>query len=448
MVVNQDRGLPQHAGARAARLARLPVSLVGRAAWGWGKRLTGTPGEQVQQDLQAKAAAETFAVLGELKGGAMKVGQQLSIFEAAVPEQFAEPYREALAQLQDRAPSRPLSDLEPVLQQEWGPDWRKQFSEFEDEASAAASIGQVHRARWSDGREVAVKIQYPEAEAALTSDLRQLSRLARVIAPLLPGMELAPFVAELQDRMVEELDYRREAWSQQVFADIYAEDPEVVVPQVVAHGRRVLVSEWIEGTPLNRLIAEGDTSALTPIAPRYLEFLLSGPHRAGLLHADPHPGNFRITPDGRLGVLDFGAVDRLPEGLPPQMGRLLSVALRADADSLEDGLRDEGFIRDSVQIDPADLAGFLEPLVAPCRTERFEFTRDWMRGVAGQIHDPRQGGLHVALRLNLPPQYVLIHRVWLGGTAVLCQMGVQVPTRAVVSRYLPELVLPEISTDT
>lgn len=442
MDVNQDRGLPHHAAARAARLARLPMSMAGRTAVGWGRRLTGTPAAQVQQDMQAKAAAETFAVLGELKGGAMKVGQQLSIFEAAVPEEFAGPYREALARLQDQAPPRPLRELEPVLSETWGPRWRDQFDDFDEEASAAASIGQVHRARWSDGRDVAVKIQYPEAEAALTSDLRQLGRLSKVIAPLLPGMELQPFVTELQERMVEELDYRREAWSQDVFAQAYADDEYVRVPAVLAHGRRVLVSEWVDGTPVNRLIADGDTAALSELAPRYLEFLLSGPERVGLLHADPHPGNFRVTPDGRLGVLDFGAVDRLPEGLPPQMGHLLAVALHSDPLTLEDGLREEGFIRDAVEIDAADLAAFLEPLVAPCRQEYFEFTREWLRSVASHMSDPRQGGLHLALRLNLPAQYVLIHRVWLGGTAVLCQMGVTVPTRSVVGTYLPQLRLP------
>lgn len=445
--MNAPHDLPRGGSARAVRLARLPLGMAGRAALGLGRRLGGTPGETVSRELQERTAEEVFAVLGELKGGAMKVGQQLSIFEAAVPEHLAAPYRQALVRLQDQAPPMSTRDLHDVLSSSLGSQWRSHFREFDEVAAAAASIGQVHRATWQDGRPVAVKVQYPGAADALAADLRQLSRLSRVMGPLLPGMDLSPVIAELQERMVEELDYRREAWSQEVFAQGYAGHPDTVVPQVLAHGPQVLVSEWLEGVPLSRLIAEGDEATLSRLAPAYISFLLGGPDRVGLLHADPHPGNFRQTPDGRLGVVDFGAVDRLPDGLPVEMGRLLAVALRADADTLLDGLRDQGFVRDVVDLDPTELLAFLEPLVAPCRQDRFAFTRAWLQEVSARINDPRQAAFKVSLRLNLPPQYLLIHRVWLGGTAVLCQMGVSVPTRAVVDAFLPGISLPPLDHD-
>lgn len=446
----EDRQMPQHAAARAARLARMPLSIAGRAALGFGRRLGGADADDVQRDLQERTATEVFEVLGDLKGGAMKVGQQLSLFEAAVPEHLAQPFRQALTQLQDQAPPRPLSELEPLLVSSLGADWRDRFAEFDTTAAAAASIGQVHRARWHDGRAVAVKIQYPGAARALRSDLRQLERVTRVLGPLLPGMDLGPLIAELQDRMLEELDYRREAWSQDAFADVYADDPHILVPRVLDHGEQVVVTEWVDGVGVNRLIARasaGDDQArdqLVELAPHYIGFLLGAPGRAGLLHADPHPGNFLRTPDGRLAVLDFGAVDRLPDGLPIQMGRLLSIALRADADTLLDGLRDEGFVRDAVEVNASDVLAVLEPLIAPCRTETFAFSREWLREISAQIGDPRSSAIKVALKLNLPAQYVLIHRVWLGGTAVLCQMGVEVPTRSVINEHVPGIDLPPI----
>lgn len=439
--------LPRSGAGRALRLARLPLGVAGRAAVGLGRRLGGAPGEVVNAELRQRTAEEVFAALGELKGGAMKVGQALSIFEAAVPEELAEPYREALARLQDQAPPMQHAALVDVLAESLGADWRDLFREFDEVASAAASIGQVHRAVWADGTPVAVKVQYPGADVALQSDLRQLGRITRMIGPLLPGMDLSPVITELQERMVEELDYRREAWSQDAFAQAYADDPDIVVPRVLASGLRVVVSDWLEGVPLNRLIRDRDRDGLDRVAGRYISFLLGAPSRVGLLHADPHPGNFRLTPDGRLGVVDFGAVDRLPEGLPIEMGRLLGVALREDPDTLLDGLRDQGFVRDAVDLDPTDLLAFLEPFVAPCRVDRFSFTREWLQSVTAEINDPRGTAFRVSLRLNLPPQYLLIHRVWLGGTAVLCQMGADVDTRAVVGRFLPGIDLPRLTGD-
>ena len=156
---------------RTVKLAALPLGLAGRTALGLGKRVGGKPAELVAAEMQARTADQLFKVLGELKGGAMKFGQAMSIFEAAMPEDLAAPYRATLTKLQDAAPPMPASIVHAVLAAELGPRWRQKFTSFDDKPAAAASIGQVHRAVWKDGRDVAVKLQYPGAGQALIGDL-------------------------------------------------------------------------------------------------------------------------------------------------------------------------------------------------------------------------------------------------------------------------------------
>ncbi len=206
--------LPRKAVTRTAKLAALPLGFAGRATWGLGKRIGGKSAEIVGRELQQRTAEQLFKVLGELKGGAMKFGQALSVFESALPEEVAGPYRAALTKLQEAAPPMPTRTVHAVLEERLGEDWQELFLEFEDKPSAAASIGQVHRAVWHDGREVAVKVQYPGAGEALLSDLNQLSRFARLLGPLIPGMDIKPLIAELRDRVSEELDYGLEAQAQ------------------------------------------------------------------------------------------------------------------------------------------------------------------------------------------------------------------------------------------
>src|SRR6266699_1849992 len=225
--------LPRRAVTRTAKLATLPLGLAGRTAWGLGKRLGGRPAELVAAEIQHRTAEQIFRVLGELKGGAMKFGQALSIFEAALPPEIAGPYRATLTRLQESAPPLPARTVHRVLAEDLGPDWRGQFAEFDDKPAAAASIGQVHRAVWSDGREVAVKIQYPGAGKALLGDLNQLARVSRLFALLVPGMDVKPLLAELRARVAEELDYTAEAASQASYAKGYADDPDITVPGVV-----------------------------------------------------------------------------------------------------------------------------------------------------------------------------------------------------------------------
>jgi predicted unusual protein kinase regulating ubiquinone biosynthesis (AarF/ABC1/UbiB family) len=428
--------LPRRAVTRTAKLATLPVGLAGRTALGLGRRLGGRPAEVVAQEIQQRTADQIFRVLGELKGGALKLGQALSIFEAALPPELAGPYRATLTRLQDSAPPLPSAVVHRVLAADLGEDWRSSFAEFDDGQAAAASIGQVHRARWRDGTPVAVKVQYPGAGKALLSDFAQLSRLGRLFGVLMPGLEVRPLLEELRQRVSEELDYRLEAASQQAFAEAYASDPDFVVPRVLAATDHVLVSEWMDGAPLSKIIAEGTPEQRNRAGLLLVRFLFSGPARAGLLHADPHPGNFRLLPGGRLGVLDFGAVDRLPDGLPQFFGRLLWLMhTDSDIETVERELRDHGFLRPGVTVDLDALRAFVAPLAEPSRVDSFKFSREWMRGEATRVTDLRPA--NVARRLNLPPSYLLLHRVSTAGIGVLCQLECEGEFRAEVIRWVP-----------
>ena len=437
-VSEREREIPGSSIARAARLAGLPLGHAGRAALGVGKRVGGRPAELVAAELQQRTAEQLFSVLGQLKGGAMKFGQALSVMEAAMPEEMVAPYRATLTKLQESGPPMGAARVHAILAEELGPRWATtKLVEFDDVPAAAASIGQVHRGVWRDGREVAVKIQYPGAGKALLSDLNQISRVARMAGSWVPGVDIKPIMDELRARMSEELDYHLEASNQRHFARAFRDDDDVLVPDVLVDSPQVLVSEWVDGTPLARIIREGSQEERDEAASLYLEFQLRAPNRARLLHADPHPGNFRLTPDGRLGVLDFGAVNRLPDGLPADMGAILTAALAGDGVELVRVLRSAGFIRRGVDVDPTGLVEYLEPLVEPILHEEFTPNRQWLREAAATIQDPRRPQFLIGLKLNLPPEYLLIHRVWLGGIGVLSQIGGTVPLREMVASYLP-----------
>ncbi|WP_329257008.1 AarF/ABC1/UbiB kinase family protein [Streptomyces sp. NBC_01478] len=439
--------LPRKAVTRTAKLAALPLGFAGRATWGLGKRIVGESAEIVGRELQQRTAEQLFKVLGELKGGAMKFGQALSVFESALPEEVAGPYRAALTKLQEAAPPMPTRTVHGVLEERLGADWRALFLEFEDKPSAAASIGQVHRAVWHDGREVAVKVQYPGAGEALLSDLTQLSRFARLLGPLIPGMDIKPLIAELRDRVSEELDYGLEAQAQRAHAEEFEGDPDVLVPAVVHQCDQVLVTEWIDGIPLSEVIADGTQEQRDRAGQLLARFLFSGPARTGLLHADPHPGNFRLLPadpdgkdDWRLGVLDFGTVDRLPGGLPTPIGDSLRMTLDGDAEAVYELLRAEGFVKDSIELDPDAVLDYLVPIIEPAQVDAFTFSRGWMRSQAARIADPRSPAHQLGKQLNLPPAYLLIHRVTLSTIGVLCQLGATVRLREELEEWLPGFV--------
>jgi predicted unusual protein kinase regulating ubiquinone biosynthesis (AarF/ABC1/UbiB family) len=324
-----------------------------------------------------------------------------------------------------------------MLATQLGTGWRDRFAEFDDEATAAASIGQVHRAVWSDGRPVAVKIKYPGAAGALKADLDQLARIAPLLGPLIPGLQIRPLIAELRDRVLEELDYVREADHQRAFAREFANDPQIRIPRVVASSPKVLVSEWVDGIGLAAIINHGSQEQRDRAAALLTELHFSAPQRVGRLHADPHPGNYMLTEDGRMGVIDFGSVASLPGGTPPIIGRVSRLALRGDAAAVVEELRAAGFVTGTFEPEPTTLLNYVAPFTESLRTEKFHFNRAWMQGQAAKMADWSTAESKLARNLNLPPEYLMIHRVTFGSLGVLCQLDATAPFRSIVRRWLP-----------
>jgi predicted unusual protein kinase regulating ubiquinone biosynthesis (AarF/ABC1/UbiB family) len=258
-------------------------------------------------------------------------------------------------------------------------------------------------------------------------------------------MDIKPLITELRDRVTEELDYELEAGAQRAHAEEFRDDPDVVVPDVVHQCEQVLVTEWIDGIPLAEIITDGTQEQRDRAGQLLARFLFSGPARTGLLHADPHPGNFRLLPDGkdgwRLGVMDFGTVDRLPGGLPAPIGSSLRMTLDGDAVAVYELLREEHFVKESIELEPDAVLDYLLPIIEPAQADEFTFTRSWMRNQAARIADPRSPAHQLGKQLNLPPSYLLIHRVTLSTIGVLCQLGATVRLRDELEAWVPGFVV-------
>jgi predicted unusual protein kinase regulating ubiquinone biosynthesis (AarF/ABC1/UbiB family) len=431
--------------ARNAMLASLPVGMAGRAALGLGKRLTGKSKAEVNAELMDKAAQQLFTVLGELKGGAMKVGQALSVMEAAIPEQYGKPYREALTKLQKDAPPLPAAKVHRVLDQQLGTKWRQRFSSFDDNPAASASIGQVHKAVWHDGREVAVKIQYPGADEALRADLKTMQRMIGVLRQLSPGADVDGVVDELIERTEMELDYRLEAENQRAFATAYEGDPKFFIPHIVASAPKVLIAEWIDGIPMSQIIREGTVEQRDRMGTLLGELTYSAPQRLEMMHGDPHPGNFMLMADQKMGVIDFGAVAPLPGGLPVELGHMLRYALDTDYDNLVATMQKIGFIQPGEKVSLREIDDMLRQYVEPVQTEVFHFTRKWLQKMTAVQMDRSVAQIKTARQLDVPPKLAIPMRVIASNVAIACLLDAHVPLKAIALQYIPGFVQPASS---
>src|SRR5712691_1061424 len=460
--------LPTSALRRTSRLAMLPLRHAARTA-AVASRLSRTATDQVA----ARTAEQLFTTLGELKGGAAKLGQAMSVFEAAMPEEVAAPYRSALRRLTDAAPAMPAEVARRVVAADlavaYGPGWRQRLVAFGDTPVAAASIGQVHRGRWrADGGrvvDVAVKVQYPGVGKALRSDLRQARLLARVIARL-TRLNVSGLADELAGRIVEELDYVREGRVQTHVAAAFTrrvqeaiavaraagvrEPPgrtSVTVPAVYAATPRVLITGWLEGASLSTLLdgrsdllpagwRELDGSDAADLAARLLGHAIYAPAACtGWMHADLHPGNFVLLPGGRLGMLDFGAVAATPGGIPSPFGQLAVAVLAGDGPAAISLARQIGALAPDAQVDPRLIVELLHPIVATAAADSFTYSRPWLRRLMAHLTEPR---FAPALRnLTPPPEYALVWRATLSAAGLFAQLGATVPTRGFHLAYSP-----------
>ena len=429
--------------ARNAKLASLPVSFAGRAALGFGKRMTGKSKDEVTAELMEKAANQLFTVLGELKGGAMKVGQALSVMEAAIPDEFGEPYREALTKLQKDAPPLPAAKVHRVLDAQLGTKWRDRFDSFDDTPVASASIGQVHKAVWSDGREVAVKIQYPGADEALRADLKTMQRMVGLLKQMSPGADVQGVVDELIERTEMELDYRLEADNQRAFAKAYHGDPHFVVPAIVASSPKVVIAEWIDGIPMSRIINNGTVEQRDLCGTRLFELTFGAPARVGMMHGDAHPGNFMLMADDRMGVIDFGAVAPLPGGLPVELGMTIRLARDKNYDLLLPTMEKVGFIQSGQQVSLREIDDMLRQYVEPVEVEVFHYTRRWLQKMAAVQMDRSVAQIKTARQMDLPAKLAIPLRVIASVVAISAQLGAYVPVRALALELIPGFAEPD-----
>ncbi|WP_207568562.1 ABC1 kinase family protein [Mycolicibacterium tusciae] len=425
--------------ARNAKLAGLGAGMAGRAALGFGKRLTGKDKDEVNAELMDKAAQQLFTVLGELKGGAMKVGQALSVMEAAIPERYGKPYREALTKLQREAPPLPAAKVHRVLDGQLGTKWRDRLTSFDDKAVASASIGQVHKAVWADGREVAVKIQYPGADEALRADLKTIQRLVSVFKQLAPGADIQGVVDELIERTEMELDYRLEADNQRAFAKAYDGHPRFVVPHIVASAPKVVIQEWIEGVPMSVIIREGTQEQRDLMATRLFELTYDAPKRLEMMHGDTHPGNFMLLPDGKMGVIDFGAVAPMPGGIPPEIGMATRYALNDEYDNLLAAMQAIGFVQKGEHVSKREMDEMMKQYVEPLEVEVFHYTRKWLqRNTVGNLSPDRAAGqLKAARQMDIPSKLAIPMRVIASNVAIACQLDAYVPAKRLATELIP-----------
>jgi predicted unusual protein kinase regulating ubiquinone biosynthesis (AarF/ABC1/UbiB family) len=429
--------------ARNAKLAGLSVGIAGRTALGFGKRLTGKSQDEVNAELMEKAANQLFTVLGELKGGAMKAGQALSVMEAAIPEEFGQPYREALTKLQKDAPPLPAPKVHRVLDAQLGTKWRQRFLEFDDTPVASASIGQVHKAVWHDGREVAVKIQYPGADEALRADLKTLRRMTGVVKQLAPGVDVQGIVDELISRTEMELDYRLEADNQRAFAKAYHDDPHFVVPHIVASAPKVVIQEWIDGIPMAEIIRNGTVEQRDLMGTRLAEFTFDAPRRLEMIHGDAHPGNFMLMADDRMGVIDFGAVAPLPGGFPVELGMTIRLAREKNYDLLLPTMEKAGFIQKGQQVSVRDIDDMLRQYVEPIQVEVFHYTRKWLQRMTARQIDQSVTQIKTVRQLDLPAKLAIPMRVIASVGAILCQLDAHVPMKALSHELIPGFAEPD-----
>ncbi|MDG4810817.1 AarF/UbiB family protein [Micromonospora sp. WMMD1120] len=316
-----------------------------------------------------------------------------------------------------------------------GPAWSTPGSVSEPPV-AVGPQAQVHRAVWSDGRDVAVKIQHPGARARVGENRARMSRMAVLLRMMSPHTSAEALMDELQQAALAELDFRQEAANQQAFSVAYRDDPEIFVPEVVYASDRLLVTSWVAGVPLAEVIDHGPRSLRDRTGRILTSLQLDAPARVGLLHADPARDNLRLLNDGRLAVLDFGAVARLPAGLPPEFGELLRAAVDRDGHRLRTILGRLGVVADGPGPDPQTLLTLAEATVLPALQPGFRFDSGWLRRRVVALMFNRRN-VSVVRHLRMPPGHLLLSRAIVGTVDTLCALEASTDYRAALTRWLP-----------
>jgi predicted unusual protein kinase regulating ubiquinone biosynthesis (AarF/ABC1/UbiB family) len=350
----EDKAISRSRIGRAAR--------VGKVLGGSGVRIAGTAGANVLRGREGSQAAlekrhsqsaeQMVETLGSLKGAAIKVAQMASIIDVdMLPEEYREIYQRELGKLRNSAPPMSWKRVKAVLDDQWDVPISRIFKDFDQQATAAASIGQVHRATLKDGRDVAVKIQYPDIADALRADVENAALFLRLGKMVAPGLDAKAVAKELKARVLEELDYELEAQNQRRFARAYRGHPFIHVPEVMTElsRERVLVSEWVDGMEFDDVVNLGQTRR-DRFGEIIYRFSFGSIYHLHQLNADAHPGNYIWMKDGRVAFLDYGMTKRLSDQQMALQVAVMAAVLDDDPHEFEQAMYELGFIRDREKI--------------------------------------------------------------------------------------------------
>jgi predicted unusual protein kinase regulating ubiquinone biosynthesis (AarF/ABC1/UbiB family) len=415
-VAKRDDGIPTGRVRRTAKVG----GLVGKqAARAYATRAASVgrsddARQAARERRQIDAAEQIVEVLGQMKGAAMKVGQVASFIDlSGLPPDARERFQAKLATLRDSAPRVGFAQMRRVIEEDLDAPLEEIFDDFEQEAVAAASIGQVYRARLADGRRVAVKVQYPRVAAAVRADLQNLGLLLRAAKRIAPGLDPKAVAAEVRERLTEELDYEHEAQAQRAFARRYRGHPFVLVPRVVTElsRERVLVSGWVDGTGFEQ-VKQLPEAARNRFAEIVFRFFFGSLYRDGHFSGDPHPGNYLLLDDGRVAFLDFGMTKTISRSRLDTEVAVIRAGLEGRGDEVHARLVDLGFFTaDDDAVDYASLLAYFQSLQEWYAHDRdFTITGPYVARLmtAGAPGTP---GWELTKRAKLPPDALFARRM-------------------------------------
>jgi predicted unusual protein kinase regulating ubiquinone biosynthesis (AarF/ABC1/UbiB family) len=416
--------------SRVRRTAR-----VGRVAAGQAVKQAGThvvnvarSDEGASRALEKRhleAAEQIVAVLGTMKGAAMKLGQVMSFLDVGlVPEEYREEFQRKLGELRDAAPNVRFEDMSKVMEQEFDEPLDEVFAAFEEEPIAAASIGQVYRAQLHDGRDVAVKVQYPGVAAAVRADMQNLGLILRLMKRVAPGLDVQALAEEVRLRIYEELDYELEAQNQRALARIFRGHPFIVVPDVVTRlsHERVVVTEFVEGTKFEELktYAQADRDRLGEILFRFFMGCL---YRHRQFSGDPHPGNFMLMEDGKVAFLDFGLFKRMEAKDVALELACQRATAEGDREELHRLLAQSGFLPEPERVDPEELYEYvLDSIWWYTTDEEITLTSEIATEVMIEASDPRSSHFRHMRHQDMRPEHLFGRRMEMLTLAVLGQL--------------------------
>src|SRR3954451_4598636 len=403
---------------------KLPTGRVRRTAK-VGAAMAGA-GVKGARGKHEEAAERMVRSIGQLKGGAAKIAQLASFIDTDfIPDEYRGVYQEELGKLRADAPAMPFKDVRKVLEQEWDDDVSELFDSFEEEAVAAASIGQVHRATLPDGRRVAVKIQYPGMAKALAADMSNAGLILRLAKALAPGLDSKAVAAELRERVLEELDYEIEAANQRSFARAYRGHPFIVVPDVITSlsTERVLVSEWIDGIGFEQVkqLPQDERDRFGEIVFR---FCFGSIYHLQHFNADAHPGNYLLMDDGRVAFLDFGMTKRLDTEQISLEIAAIEAAIEDDPQRVRDALTEIGYIKRPERIDAEKLMRHVRAVGGWYMVDdEVTIDSDTVMTAIESMTDPRSEFYDLMRQQNLPADELMGQRMQTGVLAVLGQLN-------------------------